>query len=224
MGIKKELIILFYLLFVVHVMRAQESSLYIGPAYSIGFGSAEFVQNSTSSGNPEFTGTFNQDLGVSFYYSSDGNWGMETGMFFSISKYKATYNFSAIAPNDPAIPVETTVKENYVSIPIKVLYSFVQEKSFQLFAQTGFNGAYLLGLNEQTIYGASNEEKSNYFVDYSGFFSLSWLVGLSMDFKAEKVVFRIVPEVSKSLVKNENSMISNAPWNLGIQGKILFKL
>jgi hypothetical protein len=45
-----------------------------------------------------------------------------------------------------------------------------------------------------------------------------------MDFKAEKVVFRIVPEVSKSLVKNENSMISNAPWNLGIQGKILFKL
>ena len=99
-------------------------------------------------------------LGMTCYFSDKVS--ATSGLGYNIISHNVSYRFTALQPNDPAIPVSSEFKPGYLEIPILVNYHFIRQPKTNLYLSTGLISSHLVSENDKTSFQDNSVHKSGY--------------------------------------------------------------
>ncbi len=173
---------------------------------------------------------FGYTTGISFLYSLNKKFELESGLMFSSKGFKYTApEFVVFDENDSALPLEATTTYNYryLDVPFKMNWFFLQKK-VKLFLSAGVAGSFFLDeLMVQELKFPDRTERSQYNekdVDFNPVvLSLTGGAGIKYSL-SDRLHIRLNPEFRRAVTPLADMLGEYYLWSAGVNSGVFFKL
>ena len=108
---------------------------------------------------------------------------------YSKRGYKLNYDFNIMEPGDPAIPKETTIKLDYIGVPLFIGYNLYNGEKFKIAPSLGLVSEFLICDNETSIFENNSERESEFLNQNLNKFLISSQLNLAFDYHFSDKIF-----------------------------------
>jgi len=146
-------------------------------------------------------------------------------ILYSKRGYKLNYDYTLMEPGDPYIPRETTIKLDYIGVPLFVGYILYNGEKFKIAPSLGLVSEFLIRDNETSVFGDNSERESEFLNQNLNKFLISSQLNLAFDYHlSDKIFLSLEPYLRIGFNAIDNDIIKSNSISYGGIISINYKL
>ena len=198
---------------------SQKEKIAIGKCAAPTFSKSTFTESHYPFYSQNYSDVLGLMYGMDFRYYFNKKIFIQSGTMIYQSGYKLTYNWISPSGNngtgDPAIPLETKLKLNYLSIPVLLSYKLIEKEKLDLSISGGVRSALYISKNEISKMGDGATKNTNYFKNDVTSFLIAGQCSIDIDYQMTKKLFLTASPFLNYWFSSPDKEISSSAISLG---------
>ncbi len=183
----RKLIIISTFLLLSNLSFGQENKFSIGILSS--FDKFDYDFKPITGFNHEYDINSAYSLGLNGKYNFADRHFAKGAIQYSKRGYRLNYDFNIMESGDPAIPRETTIKLDYIGVPLFIGYNLYNGEKFKISPSLGLVSEFLISDNETSVFENNSERESEFLNQDLNKFLISSQVNLAFDYHFSNKIF-----------------------------------
>ncbi|MCF8363153.1 MAG: PorT family protein [Prolixibacteraceae bacterium] len=219
----KKLIIISTILLLSNLSFGQENKFSIGILSS--FDKFDYDFKPITGFNHEYHINSAYSFGLNFKYNFAERLFTKGAIQYSKRGYKLNYDYNVMEPGDPLIPRETTIKLDYIGVPLFIGYNLYDGEKFKIAPTLGLVSELLISNNETSVFEDDSERESEFLNQNLNKFLISSQLNMAFDYHfSNKFFLSLEPFFSISINAIDNEIMESNSISYGGILSINYKL